>query len=156
MDGQTSMAERVKSLLQIIDSSLADEEYNNMKLGLEAGKRCTQEIRQELAAVAPLMLAAPDLLAVLAALLNSTELNYTDMEEHTLRLCARAYKVLEQATGERMDDMRKLRAIAYQPAADATVCQVCQEDRTTDGAETCCYCGHSYDHPTTEREAVLA
>ena len=110
--------------------------------------------REALRDFQPLLRAAPDLAAVLAALLLSCELNTDYIEEHTLRLCYRAYKVLKQATGREMDLIPELHAVAYDPASDATICRICYEDRTADGAESCCYCGNSYAHPTTEREAV--
>jgi hypothetical protein len=88
-----------------------------------------------------LLLAAPDMLAVLAALLNSCELNTDDIGERTLRLCWRGYRVLHAATGLHAD-LGQMRHLEYNPATDPDICQGCAEMRVP-ASDECPYCGHA-------------
>lgn len=144
------------NLLTDIDGQLLNLCNIAQALGVDHITEAITAQREALTDFQPLLRAAPDLVAVLAALLLSCELNTDDIEEHTLRLCYRAYKVLKLATGKEMGLIPELNAVAYDPVSDTTICRICYADRTTDGAESCCYCGNSYDNPTTEREEVQA
>jgi hypothetical protein len=104
----TETAARVKSLLDVIDNSLAEEELDCEKLGLDQGEDYVKSVRAELAALTPLLLAAPELLAEALSRLQALEV----CEEETGALSCYFYSVGTEQTDQRYSNADLISDIA--------------------------------------------